>query len=97
MSMSWLEISEQGESFFDAFNILGTGLALVWIVGSFFLANAVTEKKDERVLATLMFVMFGGMIYFADDPVKWVFLVVAVCIVVYGMFKMLWRKKEYNE
>lgn len=95
MSMSLVEVNTNVKSFFDAFNILDMGIALIWIVGSFFLANAISEKKDERALSTLIFIMFGGLIFFAEDPVKYVFLIVAVFITIYGFFKMLWRRKNY--
>lgn len=95
--MTLIEINEQVSHFFKTFNILNLGLVLIWIVGSVFLANAVTEKKDEKLLAILVFLMFGGLIFFAGDPAKYVLLIVAVAVVIYGMFKMLWKKKEeYN-
>ena len=92
--MSFIPIMENVEAFFDAFNILGMGLVAVWIVGSTFLANAISKKKDERILTTLVFLMFGGIIFFAGDPLEHVILITAILLVIYGMFKMLWKKKE---
>lgn len=94
MSMTLVEINAQVKSFFDAFNILDLGLIVVWVVGSFFLANAISEKKDEKALTILIFMMFGGLIFFAEDPAKYVLLIVSVCVIIYGFFKMLWKRKE---
>lgn len=94
MSMTLVEINAQVKSFFNAFNILDLGLIVVWVVGSFFLANAISEKKDEKALTILIFMMFGGLIFFAEDPAKYVLLIVSVCVIIYGFFKMLWKRKE---
>lgn len=97
-AMSFPDIMEQVGNFFNAFNILNMGLIVVWIVGSFFLANAITEKRDEKAVATMMFLVFGGIIFFANDPFKYVILIVTALFVIYGFFKMLYKRKteSYN-
>lgn len=95
--MTFADINESVKSFFGAFNILDYGLVVAWIIGSVFLANEITEKKDEKILTTLIFFMFGGLIFFAEDPFKWILLVVSVLLIIYGMFKILWKKKTEVE
>lgn len=96
MSMTILEINEQVKSFFNAFNILNVGLVAIWIVGSIFLGSAVSEKKDEQVLTIIAFLTFGGLFFFARDPAKHIILIVVVAVVIYGMFKLLWKRKQIN-
>lgn len=97
MSSSLAEIMSNAGEFFNAFNILGTGLIIIWAVMSVFLANAISEKRDERILMMLMFMMFGGIIFFASDPGKFLLLIASICLVVYGMFKILWKRKELDK
>lgn len=98
MGLTITDVMGNAGQFFGAFNILGMGLVGLWIVGSIFLANAVTEKRDEKVLTMLVFNIFGGIIFFAKDPSKYLLLIACVLIVIYGMFKLLFERKteEYR-
>lgn len=94
--MTWGIVADNTKVFFDSFNIFGIGLTAIWIIASFFIASEITERKDERILATITLLLFGGLIYFADDPTKYVILIVVVLVVIYGLFRALWRKQEYK-
>lgn len=92
MSMTLLEVSEQGKIFFESFNILNAGLVLLWVIGNFVLGFSISKNKKEGVLATISFLMFGGLIFFAEDPMKYIILVVVVFVVILGFFRILWRR-----
>lgn len=95
--MSLVDVNTSAGQFFGAFNILGMGLVLIWIVGSIFLARALSEKKDEWIMTTIILLMFGGVIFLANDPGKYVILIVLVIIVIFGMYKLLWKRKEERD
>lgn len=96
MSMNFTAVTNEAERVLDAFNILGAGLILVWIIGSIFLARAISERKDEWVLTMVVFLMCGGLLFFASDPAKFVILIVVVLIVIFGMFKILYTRNREN-
>lgn len=97
MTGSFVDVMAQTEIFFDSFNILGSGIIIVWIFASIFLANTITERKDERILATIVFLMSGGLLFFANDPGKYLILVVAIVVIIYSMFKRLFKSNRDEE
>lgn len=99
MSMNFTAVNGQAETFFDSFNILGFGLIPVWIVGSYFLASQITKRSDEKTLATMVFMMCGGLLFFATDPGKFLLLISSLGIAVFGLFKIMHKKitRYYDE
>lgn len=94
MSANFSIIMTEIEKFFDSFNILDYGLVIIWIVGGFFMSTILSERRDEKALATLSIIMFGGLFFFAEDPKRYVLLIVSVLIALYGFFRMLWVKRQ---
>lgn len=91
--MSDIVLTSAGQVF-SAFNILGLGFILVWIIGSFALARAISKKKDEFVLFSISFLSSGLILIFADDPGKWAILIVILLVIILGVFKLLWSRKN---
>lgn len=94
MTDNVVEVLTNGKAFFDAFNILGFGIMLVWVVASLFISRSITEKKDEFLLTFLIFMMCGGILIFVTDASRYILLIIAVLIVIYGFFRMLWKNKS---
>ena len=89
-----VDIIAQASNVFKAFNILGMGISIIWIVGSFFLGRIISETKEEWMLTTLMLLASGMILIFADSPEKIMFLVLIIVLVLFGMFKKIWGRKE---
>jgi hypothetical protein len=94
MSMSWIEVEQQAGIFLDSFNILGMGLVGIFIVAMIFLASYMSERKDEKLLAMLLLLGFGGLMFWASDPSNYLILIVVVLIIVFGFFRKLWTKNK---
>ena len=75
-----------------SFNILGVGIALIWIVGSVFLSRVITETNEEWLIGLIGFMVFGMVLLFADKVEKIVLLVVLILLVLIGLFNRIGGK-----
>lgn len=77
-----------------SFNIFGMGFALIWIVISVFVARIITEKNDEWLMGIITFLLMGLFVFFADKPEKIVLLVIAILLIILGIFNKIGGHKD---